>query len=271
MSSSVGRTLPYTIPRRLVGDLLHFARRVPSIPVQRRINVADVRALREQCQPRISWCTLFTKAYALVARSVPELRRAYMPWPWAHLYEHPQSIASVAVERQYEGQSAVLFGSQNVPENQTLVVLDERLRRFQKAPIEGIGSFRHALFVSRLPLLLRRLAWWLGLNLSGSKRARRLGTFGVSVYSGLGAESLHPLSPLTTTLSYGVIQADGSVDVRITYDHRVMDGPVVARALARLETILNEDIAEELRALALSAVTIPALKLACPGGEAKPA
>ena len=33
----------------------------------------------------------------------------------------------------------------------------------------------------------------------------------MSVYSGLGAESLHPLSPLTTTLNYGVIRPDGAI------------------------------------------------------------
>ena len=43
----------------------------------------------------------------------------------------------------------------------------------------------------------------------------------------------HPLSVLTTTLNYGVIAADGTVDVRLIYDHRVMDGSSVARALAR--------------------------------------
>jgi hypothetical protein len=264
MSLSLGRTLPYSVPRRLIGDLLYFARGIPSVPVQRRINVAGLWVLRAQSRPRMRWCTLFTRAYGLVSAAMPELRRAYLPWPRPHLYEHPSSLASVAVEREYQGESAILFGVHNAPEKQSLVELDTRLRRFKDAPIESIGSFRHALFVSGLPLPVRRLAWWLGLNLSGDKRARRLGTFGVSVYSGLGAESLHPLSPLTTTLSYGVIQPDGSVDVRITYDHRVMDGPVVARALARLETVLNEEVANELRSLSQSAAVLPPLKAVYP-------
>ena len=32
----------------------------------------------------------------------------------------------------------------------------------------------------------------------------------------------HPLSPLTTTLNYGVIQDNGDVAVRVIYDHRVI-------------------------------------------------
>ena len=62
--------------------------------------------------------------------------------------------------------------------------------------------------------------------------------------------ALHPLSPLTTTLTYGVIGPDGSCDVRLVYDHRVLDGAVVARALARLEEELTGPVCDELRAMA---------------------
>src|SRR5262249_12956978 len=127
--------------------------------------------------------------------------------------------------------------------------VDAALRRFKERPIESIAAFRRTLLVSRLPFPLRRLAWWFGLNAWGRKRAHYMGTFGVSVYAGLGAASLHPLSPLTTTLNYGVLEADGTVDVRLTYDHRVLDGATVARALEHLESILHGEIVAELQAL----------------------
>jgi pyruvate/2-oxoglutarate dehydrogenase complex dihydrolipoamide acyltransferase (E2) component len=41
--------------------------------------------------------------------------------------------------------------------------------------------------------------------------------------------------------------------VRIIYDHRVMDGATVARALARLEQILNTSILDEIGSLAKNA------------------
>src|SRR5207253_7388938 len=100
----------------------------------------------------------------------------------------------------------------------------------------------------RYPWFVRRICWWLALNWSGYYRARNVGTFGVSVYSGLGAESLHPLSLMTTTLNYGVIAEDGGVDVRLIYDHRVLDGATVARALGELEMVLNHQIAPALMA-----------------------
>jgi hypothetical protein len=181
------------------------------------------------------------------------LRRAYLSFPRPRLYEHPESIASVAVGRDYEGEEAVFFAQLRAPEQQSLAALDQRLHALKSDPVASIPPFARALRVGRLWRPLRRTLWWLGLNVWGRKRARYFGTFGVSVYSGLGVDSLHPLSPLTTVLNYGPISPDGQVDVRLVYDHRVLDGAVVGRALGRLEVVLRETITAELRELAASA------------------
>jgi len=242
MGERLGRNLPLSLPRLWVGDLLHFAQKVPTVPVQRRMCIAPLMDARRQVNPRPSWCALFTKAYGMVAAHRPELRRAYLAFPRPHLYEHPVSIASVAVERRLGEEHAVFFTQIPDPEEHTPDQLDQHLKDCKELPIESVGTFRRALRWSRFPRPVRRLLWWIGLNVSGYRRARNLGTFGVSVYSGLGAEALHPLSPLTTTLNYGVIGEDGSVDVRIIYDHRVMDGSTIARALADLEEVLNHHL-----------------------------
>jgi hypothetical protein len=249
MSQPKGRNVRLSLPRRFIGDLLHAARQVPSVPVQRRMNLAAVVAARQAAAPRPSWAAIFTKAYAFVCAARPELRRSYLSFPTPHLYEHPVSVASVAVERRLGDEDAVFFGHVTEPEGRGLSELDLRLRAFKEQPVEEIGSFRRALRISGLPRPLRRLLWWAGLNVWGRKRAHFLGTFGVSVYAGLGAASLHPLSPLTTALNYGVIDADGQVDVRLIYDHRVMDGSTVARALQDLERVLNCEVVAELRYL----------------------
>ncbi len=246
MSQPTGRTIPLSLPRRFVTDLVHFARKVPTVPVERRMDLAPVVAARRAAGPRPSWSVIFLKAYALVAAARPELRRAFLTFPRARLYEHPENIASVAVERRYGDEDAVFFTHFRSPEKQGLLELDRHLRRVKDEPIQNNGLFRRALKTSRLPRPLRRFLWWFGLNVSGRKRAKHLGTFGLSVYSGLGAASLHPLSPLTTTLNYGVIEPDGRVDVRIIYDHRVLDGSTVARALLDLERVLHNEIVNEL-------------------------
>ena len=227
----VGRVVPLSLPRRWICDLLHFAKQVPTVPVERRIDVRAVIDVRARLEKRPSWAAIFTRAYGLVAREVPELRRYFMSFPRPHLYEFPYSVASVAIERIWNGEKAVFFAHLRSPETQTVDSLDRFLRDFKENEWKSSVCFAGALQIAKYPRLLRRFVWWYGLNVSGKKRGKRLGTFGVSVYSGLGSESLHPLSPLTTTLNWGVIE-NGSVVVRIVYDHRVMDGSTVARAAA---------------------------------------
>jgi hypothetical protein len=247
MPQPKGHILSLSPPRRFICDLVHFARKVPSVPVERRMHLSAVAAARRAAAPRPSWCAVFTKAYAAVAAERPELRRAYLSFPRPRLYEHPVNVASVAVERRVGDEDAVLFATIRNPESRPLAELDHQLRQLKEMPVEDVSSFRRALNLSRLPRPLRRLAWRVGLYAWGRKRAHYMGTFGVSVYSGLGAASLHPLSPLTTTLNYGVVDEDGTVDVRLVYDHRVFDGATVARALARLEEVLTTSILTELQ------------------------
>ncbi|MDY3555014.1 2-oxo acid dehydrogenase subunit E2 [Gemmata sp. JC717] len=243
-------SIPLSVPRRIVCDLVHFAHKIPTVPVKRVVDVSRIAPLREALPARVGWCTLFTKAYALVARDMPELRRAYLAHPWARLYQHAESIASVAVERQFGDEGGVFFAHLRRPEATPLHELEAALRWHKEAPVPT--AFGFALRFYRVPRPVRRLLWWYLLNVRGSRKAQFLGTFGVTVYSSLGAESLHPLSPLTTTLSYGVIRPDGRVKVRVVYDHRALDGGTVARALGRLEEVLNGEIHRELVALTSS-------------------
>jgi pyruvate/2-oxoglutarate dehydrogenase complex dihydrolipoamide acyltransferase (E2) component len=87
---------------------------------------------------------------------------------------------------------------------------------------------------------------WLGLNVS-RQRPKYFGTFCFTDLSPLGTESLRPLFPATVTLYYGTISEDGAVVFRAAYDHRALDGATMARALTRLEQLLNGVVAAELR------------------------
>jgi hypothetical protein len=209
------------------------------------MNLAAVAAARAACPDRPPWPTVFAKGFALVAAETPELRRAYCKLPWPHLYEYPGSVVCIAIEREYRGERAVL---PLVIKNLAHYPLSEAGQVVRKAatdPLEGVKAFRRALRLARLPRLLRRPLWWIGLNI-GRLRANYFGTFAVTAYSSRGAESLHPLTPLTTAVTYGPIGPDGRVDVRLVYDHRVLDGATVARALHRLEQVLNTEIVAEL-------------------------
>jgi hypothetical protein len=174
-------------------------------------------------------------------------------FPWTRLYEHPQTVCALAMERTYQGDESIFVGLFRAPEQPSLASLTEPLDWYLKTPLEEIGFFRQALRISGLPWPIRRFLWWTTLHVSGFKRAKRFGTFGLSSYGALGAEQVHPMSPLTTTLTYGPIDPEtGSVCVKLIYDHRVLDGAYIARRLQDLESTLRGPILDELRAGAAS-------------------
>src|SRR5256885_120967 len=159
MPQPSGRKIALSLPRRLACDLTHFAERIPSVPVQRRMNVAALVGARAVAQPRPSWCAIFAKAFGMVAATRAELRRAFLSFPWSHLYEHPVNVAAIAVERRLGDEEVVLLAHLDSPEQQALVQLDERLllgtvevrkqdHLFISQPsLHGNGSDIHGMFV----------------------------------------------------------------------------------------------------------------------------
>jgi hypothetical protein len=252
----LGRSVPITTARRNILDLMYWSKKVPTVPVQRDIGIADVIAARAACADRPRWTAIFTKAYALVCDEFPMLRRAYVKFPRPRYYEFAASSASIVTERDFGGEYSTISYLIRDPAKLPLLQISNRLSAAEAARIEDVSDFRRILRTARMPLPLRRAMWWIGLNVP-RQRWRFFGTYGVSVYSALNAESLHPLSPLTSTLNYGIFRDDGIVTVRIIYDHRVVDGAVVARALGRLDEVLNGPILDELKSLAQAVTSHP--------------
>ncbi len=242
-----GRKIGLSLPRRFMNDLLHFSKRIPSVPMERRMDLGELVEARRHWDQRVSWCAIFLKAYSILSARRPELRRTFLSFPWGHIYEHPINVASFSLEREYEGEDAVFFARVPRPELLSLETLDALVRAHKKADIESVDSYQHALKLSRLPQAVRRFLWWLGLETDGRYKAYFFGTFGISVVASFGAAGLHLLSPLATTLNYGTFDDEGRIDVRLAYDHRVLDGATVARAMVALEDVLHNEILEELR------------------------
>jgi hypothetical protein len=242
-----GRYLPLAGPRRFIGDLVHFAHRIPSAPVSRTMDLGALAGPRKRHGARPSWACIYMKACALVGAANPPLRRSYLEFPWPRLYEHPWMNCALAIERSYRGEDGFFVGLFRAPEQQALAQLQQSVEWYKHEALEKVGFYRMALRFSQAPTPVRRLLWWSTLNVSGYKRCKRFGTFGLSSYGALGAEQVHPISPLTTTLTYGPIDpATQHVVVKLIYDHRVLDGAYVARRLRDIEETLNGPILEEL-------------------------
>lgn len=241
-----GKVRKISLPRRLVADLMHASIRVPFVSLSRPLNVRQLLEARALATQPPGWAAIFVKAFSLVAKDEPVLRTLYAKWPWPSLYELPRSVAMVAIARVEEGQHCVLPQKVAAAETLSLTEVDAQIRFAKDAPIGEVPAFRKILRVTRLPLLLRRLMWLVGLNF-GRQRANWSGSFGVTSVAACGAGELHALSPGPFILSYGVVEPDKTIDIVIRWDHRITDAAFMAKALTRLEQVLNTEISAELR------------------------
>ncbi|MGL6075911.1 MAG: 2-oxo acid dehydrogenase subunit E2 [Fimbriiglobus sp.] len=245
MAKITGRRLTISAPRRWVGDLMHLSRDIPLISIEHTMQLRGLAQARSGMPTAPSWAAIFMKALGLVAGQHPELRRAYMSWPWAHFYEADQSIASLTIARDFHGEEAVFFGLISEPDRRPLAQIHQAIQEYKQAPVESIKYYQRLLRYSRYPRFLRRFIWAFGYHISGKSRAKNFGTFGLSTTAGMGATLNTLISPLSATLTYGPISEEGVVSVRLVFDHRVFDGATAARILNDLETILNNDMVSE--------------------------
>jgi pyruvate/2-oxoglutarate dehydrogenase complex dihydrolipoamide acyltransferase (E2) component len=237
-SAMQGRSIPLSPSRSFIADLSHAARQMPQGVIGRRIDISAVLAARKRMDKPVPMTAFFIKAWAEAARDLPELRRSYCVLPWPRLFEHNTSVASLMVERTIDDEKVLFPARIKSPAERSLQDIAADIDAALNKPIDEISRNRLILLVSRLPLPLRRMIWWYAFNMP-RHRQHYVGTFGVSAVGHLGASILQPVSPVTTFLGYGPFAPDGTVDITVGFDHRVMDGAVIARAMALLEEKLK--------------------------------
>ncbi|WP_316232000.1 acyltransferase [Bradyrhizobium sp. SZCCHNR1051] len=242
-----GTTKPISLHRRLIIDLMHASRDVPFVSLARTIHIGPLLEARAAAVRPPGFAAIFVKAFALVARDEPVLRTLYVKWPWPCFYELPRSVATVTIARVEHGEDCVLPQRISGPETMTLAEIDAVIRQGKEAPVEDVAMFRKIMRATRLPLPLRRFAWWVGLRF-GRQRANWFGNFSVTSVAACGGGQLLALSPGPFIVNYDVIQPDQTLAILIRWDHRVTDGAMMARTAIRLEQVLNGEIAAELKA-----------------------
>jgi hypothetical protein len=246
MAKSAGRSLPISPFRRIVTDLMSFSQQVPSVTADRRMDLRPLIAARNASPAKPGWCVLFSKAFALLGRDYPELRRTYMKFPWPRLYEHPHSIVALNVERRHADETVVLYCLISRPETRSIAAMEEIVRHHKEAPIESLRSYQRSIAVAKIPWPVRPWFWWWSLNLFGRRRSHNFGTFSISSVAAQGAGLLHLIPLLTSTLHYGLFDEQGRLEMRLSWDHRVMDGATVGRVLTDLESLLNREMVREI-------------------------
>lgn len=261
-----------TTARKCIGDVARLSQEIPLFPVERPMLLEALAAARAAAaasnapstssttktvstsQPvfsqRIGWAAIFLKAYSLVAREMPVLRTWLVrgfPAGGLRLATASESVATLAVNRVQQGEDRLFWARLTQPDARPLPEIQQFVVDCTTRPVEEM--FKRQLQLEMVPGFLRRTILRWNMNSFSQKRAARIGTFSLSTLAGLGAiNRFHP-TICTTSLSYAPLEADGRCLVTLIADHRVLDGAVVARALARLEEVLVNDMVAELRFL----------------------
>jgi hypothetical protein len=243
-----GQVRRISLPRRFIVDLMHASMGVPFVSLSRVINIRPLTEARASAGLAPGWSAIFTKAFAVVAKEQPILRTLYAKWPRPHFYELPRSVGMVAIARVEDGCDCILPERVMAPDEMALTDVHAHIQRAKDAPLEEIPFFRRIMKATRLPLPLRRFAWSLARNV-GRFHANNFGSFSVTSVSAYGPGQLLAVSPGPFILSYGVVSPEHTVDVVIRWDHRITDAVFIAKALTRLEQVLNGEIAAEVRKL----------------------
>lgn len=238
-----------SLGRQMMADLSWASLRIPRCIMTARLQIPRALAARSAlAAPRPPWTTLFLKAFGIAAEAHPPLRRCHATLPWPRMLEVDHAVGCVVLERQHEGKSALSIA--RIPRCHALALpeLARRLGQAKSAPAEDAGSFRLFRRFARLPWPLRRLLMRLAIA-TGGPVVLYGGNFAISALGERGVNILDSVSVLPVFLSYGPIDAQGGVDVTLSFDHRVMDGGDGADALRGLEQALEGPVAEELRTL----------------------
>lgn len=241
------RYRPVSLPRRWVRDIMYFGRKSYSVGGNAIINIAPLVAARRAYCPSISHAALLVKAIALAGQRRPELRQAYMPFPFPHYYVHPHTVATIVFEREWRGEQVVLFDQIERPEERSLAEIDRLLRGMKRGPVEGISGFRHLIRMARIPWPIRGLVWRFGLYFSGRLRATYFGTLSINAVVARRAEVMQSVTPLTFALFYGVVEPNGDLPLQTVVDHRVIDGVPMRRIANELQSILNNELVSEIQ------------------------
>jgi hypothetical protein len=248
MPKPLRRWSPVPLHRRWMSDIVHFGKQSHVVAGNWTVNVAAVAAARKLTQAPVGWSAIWVKAVALASRQWPELRSAYMPYPWPHLYRHPHAVATAVVERVWNGRPAVFFDQVQRPEALPLPEIDIILKGLRKRPVESVGGYRRLIRYSRLPWLVRRPVWSVALKWSGRLRSRYFGTYSVHSFPVRGAQVMQSTTPISFSLIYGLPDADGDVLVQLLMDHRIADGLTSHRIVRAIEAAMKGEIVAELTA-----------------------
>jgi hypothetical protein len=243
------RSSSVPLQRRWIADIVHFGRKSHCVGCKWVINVAPAAAARKSRIPPVSWVAIWVRTIALAGQKWPELRMCYLPYPWPRVYLHPFTVATLVVERQWNGVPAVFLDTIKHPETLPITEIEHIFLGLRENPVERVGAYRFLIRISKLPLLLRRCLWSIGFYWSGRLRTKYMGSFAVNFIRAPRFSVAQTMTPISFSLWFSLVDPNGDMTAHLLWDHRLLDAMAADRLVHDLEAIMNKVVAAELSAL----------------------
>lgn len=240
-----GKFKAISLARRLVIDLMHVS--VPLVVVKKTLKLDRLAQARAQLAVRPGWTPIIAKAFCIVARDEPWLRTFYMKYPWPHFYEVPRSVAMAAIIRDSFDTDVPILLKIGSADEMPLSAVETVLQSGKNAPLNEVPALERVMRITKLPMPLRRAFWTFGLHVA-RQRANNFGTFAITSLATTGSETVVLNSPGPSMMTYGLVKPDNTMEILLHWDHRIYDGILAARALQKLEDVMNGAIVDELLA-----------------------
>ena len=221
------------------------------------MRLAEVIEARQHAVPQPSWAAIMTKAFALAAREHPQMRQAFLEFPWGHIGEFEYQVGTVVITRRVGNEDIVFFARLPEPEKRSLRELDDLIRFHQQVPLDKCGATRIVLSHCAAAAFAKPIFVVAGVRVLPRERVRLFGTFTVSTTAPFGTKSLVVPTVGSPVEHFGAINEAGEMPVNLVIDHRIMDGAVVGFTLMEMEQVLRYEIRDELLAMAPSPGNAP--------------
>ena len=150
-----GRYLPIAGPRRFIGDLVHFAHRIPSAPVSRTMDVCRPGRATRSGIPRGRRGPALHEGVCAGRGGASPAPPIVPRVPLAAALRAPLDELRPGDRAVVPGRAGVFVGLFRAPEQQTIAQLQDAVEWYKNQPLEKVGVYRLALRFSRVPRPIR--------------------------------------------------------------------------------------------------------------------
>lgn len=202
----------------------------------------------EELGHRVTVTAILLKAIAIAQLHHPASRTFCLPGSRTVTYN--DIVAGFTVERLIENEPIVFFGEIEKPHQKSIIEISNELNAYSHAELFSVNKLRQQVMFANLPSIIRKILFFLALNLPPIRLLCMSATFGLSSLGALKVSKVAGPGVCTSVFGIGAVEQrvvvrDQQIVVRpmmsmsLNFDQRAMDGALAASFLDDVKNLLE--------------------------------